>query len=115
MIYTYYNCRCLRSLSVALDLPPQSVTLDGTLRASTVLMLLFSHAGTELNSPHVALGWNIEKFSSWWESHTLEKDRYYLKFSHLYKFIWSYKYCVIYIHITLLFYVSGYNKIINAQ
>lgn len=67
--------RSLRALCVLLDLSPEKVTIDGILRPSTVLMLLFSHAGPELASPHVSLNWNIEKLSLWWESHTSEEDR----------------------------------------
>lgn len=42
---------------------------------STVLLLLFSFAGTELASPHQNAAWSLTKLSSWLDEHPLESDR----------------------------------------
>ena len=43
---------------------------------STVLLMLFSFAGTELASPHQNTGWSLQKLSTWLDEHPSESDRY---------------------------------------
>ncbi|CAH4023245.1 conserved oligomeric Golgi complex subunit 5 [Pieris brassicae] len=71
--------RQLKALQLLLEKTPQDIAKSqyegASLPYSLVMMFLFSHAGTQLVSPHVCAGWNIQKLMQWLETHKNERDR----------------------------------------
>lgn len=71
--------RLLRSVATLVTQSPAEMvagqTVGSSVPPSTVLLLMFSHAGQELASPHQNTGWSLPKLSSWLDEHTLESDR----------------------------------------
>lgn len=43
--------------------------------AYLILLLLFGHAGAELQSPHTTVNWSNERFIEWLESHTNDREK----------------------------------------
>lgn len=48
---------------------------ESSVPPSTVLLMMFSYAGTDLASPHQNTGWSLPKLSAWLDKHTSESDR----------------------------------------
>ncbi|XP_044751811.1 conserved oligomeric Golgi complex subunit 5 [Coccinella septempunctata] len=71
--------KLLKAMTSLITLSPteiiDSYTEGSIVPPSTVLLLLFSHAGTELASPHQNTGWSLQKLSAWLDQHQSESDR----------------------------------------
>lgn len=71
--------RLLKSMGTLITLPPsevvQSQLVGSSVPHSTVLLMLFSHASPDLQSPYQTTNWSIEKLSKWFDEHTDEKNR----------------------------------------
>lgn len=61
------------------ELATQNLEPDTPVPAYIVLLLMFSHAGQDLVSPHVTAGWTIEKLLKWLDGgNTADRDRFEL-------------------------------------
>lgn len=71
--------RLLKSMASLVVLTPEEIVAsqasESSVPHSTVLLLLFSFAGTELASPHQNTAWSLPKLSAWLDEHTSEADR----------------------------------------
>lgn len=71
--------RLLKSMASLVTLTPEEIVAGqashSSVPHSTVSLLLFSFAGSELASPHQNTGWSLPKLSSWLDEHPNEKDR----------------------------------------
>ncbi|XP_045470713.1 conserved oligomeric Golgi complex subunit 5 [Harmonia axyridis] len=71
--------RLLKAMTSLITLDPteiiNSYTEGSVVPASTILLLLFSHAGAELASPHQNTEWSLQKLSAWLDEHQSENDR----------------------------------------
>lgn len=72
--------RLLKSMSYLITVSPADIVSSqisgSTVPHSTAFLLLFSHAGVELMSPHQTADWSIQKFSDWLDEHPSESDRF---------------------------------------
>jgi len=67
-------------VSTLLTLTPEEIIEKssepgGAVPNHIILFFLFSYAGTELISPHIATGWSNEKLMQWFANHTNEIER----------------------------------------
>ncbi|KAF5281574.1 hypothetical protein FQA39_LY05109 [Lamprigera yunnana] len=71
--------RLLKSMATLMVLLPEEIIqkqLSGSsVPHSTVLLMLFSFAGSDLASPHQNAAWSLSKLSSWLDEHPIESDR----------------------------------------
>ncbi|KAF5273590.1 hypothetical protein FQR65_LT04588 [Abscondita terminalis] len=71
--------RLLKSMATLIVLPPHEIIqkqISGSsVPHSTVLLMLFSFAGSDLASPHQNAAWSLTKLSSWLDEHPAESDR----------------------------------------
>ncbi|EFA03811.1 Conserved oligomeric Golgi complex subunit 5-like Protein [Tribolium castaneum] len=71
--------RLLKSMASLVTLTPEEIVAsqasESSVPHSTVLLLLFSFAGSELASPHQNTAWSLPKLSAWLDEHPSESDR----------------------------------------
>ncbi|CAH0557010.1 unnamed protein product [Brassicogethes aeneus] len=71
--------RLLKSMASLIILTPEEIVasqmLGSSVPHSTVLLMLFSFAGSDLASPHQNTGWSLPKLSAWLDKHVKEEDR----------------------------------------
>ncbi|KAL7738993.1 hypothetical protein ACLKA6_001383 [Drosophila palustris] len=72
--------RLLRAMSLlivqsAQELVKQTVGSDSLVPSYIVLLLLFGHAGAELQSPHTTANWSNERLIEWLDGHTAEREK----------------------------------------
>jgi hypothetical protein len=71
--------RLLRSMASLVTLTPDEIVAsqasESSVPHSTILLLLFSYAGSDLASPHQNTGWSLPKLSVWLDEHPSESDR----------------------------------------
>ncbi|XP_023164195.2 conserved oligomeric Golgi complex subunit 5 isoform X1 [Drosophila hydei] len=72
--------RLLRAMSLlivqsAQELVKQSVGADSLVPSYVVLLLMFGHAGAELQSPHTTANWSNERLIEWLDGHTAEREK----------------------------------------
>lgn len=71
--------KLLKAMTSLITLSPVEIisnyTEGSVVPSSTILLLLFSHAGPELASPHQNTGWSLQKLSSWLDEHQSERER----------------------------------------
>ncbi|KAJ8920765.1 hypothetical protein NQ315_004905 [Exocentrus adspersus] len=71
--------RLLKSMAFLITLTPAEIVsrqvAGSSVPHSTILLMLFGFAGSELASPHQNTGWSLPKLSSWLDEHTNEEDR----------------------------------------
>lgn len=71
--------RLLKSMGILITLPPQEIIqaqlVGSSVPHSTVLLMLFSYASPDLQSPHTSANWTIEKLSKWLDEHIDERNR----------------------------------------
>ncbi|KAJ3656220.1 hypothetical protein Zmor_015314 [Zophobas morio] len=71
--------RLLRSMASLITLTPEEIVAsqasESSVPHSTVLLMLFSYAGSELASPHQNTAWSLPKLSVWLDEHPSEADR----------------------------------------
>ncbi|KAI4465405.1 conserved oligomeric golgi complex component 5 [Holotrichia oblita] len=72
--------RLLKSMSYLITSSPADLVASqisgSTVPHTTAFLLLFTHAGSELLSPHQTTGWTIQQFSDWLDEHPSESDRF---------------------------------------
>lgn len=74
------SARLLRAMSFLIvqqpaELIKQSVGSDSLVPSYIILLLLFAHAGPELQSPHTTVNWSNERLIEWLEGHTNEREK----------------------------------------
>lgn len=71
--------RLLKSVASLIVLQPTEIVASqaeaSSVPHSTVLLLLFSFAGSELASPHQNTAWSLPKLSAWLDEHPAEHER----------------------------------------
>jgi hypothetical protein len=71
--------RLLRSMASLVTLTPEEIVAsqasESSVPHSTILLLLFSYAGSDLASPHQNTAWSLPKLSVWLDEHPSESDR----------------------------------------
>lgn len=72
--------RLLRAVAFLLvELPNElikhNIDTDNLVPPYLILLLLFGHAGSELQSPHTTVNWSNERFIEWLESHTNDREK----------------------------------------
>ncbi|KAH8376778.1 hypothetical protein KR093_001322 [Drosophila rubida] len=72
--------RLLRAMSLLIvqtpqELVKQTVGSDSLVASYIVLLLLFGHAGAELQSPHTTANWSNERLIEWLDGHTAEREK----------------------------------------
>lgn len=72
--------RLLKSMSYLIISSPADLIASqisgSTVPHTTAFLLLFTHAGSDLLSPHQTMGWTIQQFSDWLDEHPSESDRF---------------------------------------
>lgn len=58
------------------ELSNQSAEAGSLIPTYIILFLIFSHAGSDLTSPHTAAEWSNEKLLQWLDGHTSDKERF---------------------------------------
>lgn len=74
------SARLLRAMSFLIvqkpsELIKQTIGSDSLVPSYIILLLLFAHAGSELQSPHTNLNWSNERLIEWLEGHTNEREK----------------------------------------
>ena len=74
------SARLLRAMSFLIvekpmELIKQTVGSDSLVPSYIILLLLFGHAGAELQSPHTTVNWSNERLIEWLEGHTNEREK----------------------------------------
>lgn len=71
--------RLFKSMATLVALTPEEIVKSqepgSVVPSSTILLLLFSYAGSELASPHQNMGWSVQKMSVWLDEHASEAER----------------------------------------
>ncbi|XP_017107184.2 conserved oligomeric Golgi complex subunit 5 [Drosophila bipectinata] len=72
--------RLLRAMSLLIvqtpqELVKQTVGEDSLVPSYIVLLLLFGHAGADLQSPHTTANWSNERLIEWLDGHTAEREK----------------------------------------
>lgn len=71
--------RLFKSMATLITLTPKEIiesnASGSSVPPSTILLLLFSFAGSDLASPHQNTGWSLQKLSTWLDEHPNESDR----------------------------------------
>ncbi|XP_016945983.3 conserved oligomeric Golgi complex subunit 5 [Drosophila suzukii] len=72
--------RLLRAMSLlivqnAQELVKQTIGEDSLVPSYIVLLLLFGHAGADLQSPHTTANWSNERLIEWLDGHTAEREK----------------------------------------
>lgn len=74
------SARLLRAMSFLIIQNPsqlikQTLGSDSLVPSYIILLLLFAHAGSELQSPHTTVNWSNERLIEWLEGHTNEREK----------------------------------------
>ncbi|XP_023299329.2 conserved oligomeric Golgi complex subunit 5 [Lucilia cuprina] len=74
------SARLLRAMSFLIVQDPaqlikQTIGADSLVPSYIILLLLFAHAGPELQSPHTTVNWSNERLIEWLEGHTNEREK----------------------------------------
>ncbi|KAH8248578.1 hypothetical protein KR032_001074 [Drosophila birchii] len=72
--------RLLRAMSLLIvqtpqELVKQTIGEDSLVPSYIVLLLLFGHAGADLQSPHTTANWSNERLIEWLDGHTAEREK----------------------------------------
>lgn len=71
--------RLFKSMETLVALTPDEIVKSqesgSVVPSSTILLLLFSFAGSDLASPHQNMGWSVQKLSSWLDEHESDIER----------------------------------------
>ncbi|EDW78116.1 uncharacterized protein Dwil_GK24828 [Drosophila willistoni] len=72
--------RLLRAMSLLIvqtpeELIKQTVGEDSLVPSYIILLLLFGHAGSDLQSPHTTANWSNERLVEWLDGHTAEREK----------------------------------------
>ncbi|XP_017839510.1 conserved oligomeric Golgi complex subunit 5 [Drosophila busckii] len=72
--------RLLRAMSLLIvqtpqELVKQTVGSDSLVPSYIVLLLLFGHAGADLQSPHTTANWSNERLIEWLDGHTADREK----------------------------------------
>lgn len=71
--------RLLKSMASLIVQTPEEIIASqvsgSSVPHSTILLMLFSYAGSDLASPHQNTGWSLPKLSTWLDEHRNEADR----------------------------------------
>ncbi|XP_022230333.2 conserved oligomeric Golgi complex subunit 5 [Drosophila obscura] len=72
--------RLLRAMSLLIvqtpqELVKQTIGPDSLVPSYIVLLLLFGHAGADLQSPHTTANWSNERLVEWLDGHTAEREK----------------------------------------
>ncbi|KAH8412996.1 hypothetical protein KR009_007361 [Drosophila setifemur] len=72
--------RLLRAMSLLIvqtprELVKQTIGEDSLVPSYIVLLLLFGHAGGDLQSPHTTANWSNERLIEWLDGHTAEREK----------------------------------------